>query len=688
LNTANSPSNTIDSKSKPEDKFEQRRLKPTDAKTAAAPIDLQDESESERIRREEQEDYSKQFLQKEAARKTEVITQTLANENACRKALAATDYESHRRRVPDAVPGTCQWLLHHEKYTRWRQKEQSGLLWLSADPGCGKSVLVSYLIDHLRDSTNKMRVPEIVCFFFFKEDNDEQGDACHAFSAILSQLYTAQPWLTQHASEVFSVQGTTMLYQFSTLWDIFMASVRDTRSRDVIIVLDGLDECEEGTRHQVLQSLTRFYASNIESLEEPPFIKTIVASRPNNDIKIAFDILPTIRLRGEDQPEAISNDIELVIDHHIHKAVHRGLPMSILTDVQAALIKGADRTFLWTTLVIELLEAKRGASKRELLEILKSRDIYRIYDRLLVDSSDPVEARKLLKVIVAAARPMTLTELSVAMAINQTQQDFDDLELDIIHNFEERIKSLCGNFVRIIYSTVYLVHQTARDFLLEDKDSEMKVGTAIGAWQHSIALWQAHSEFLDICLQYLALLNTRRKATLEEDDLSETDPHDFLDYAGRFWTRHYQGAEEHASQGQLSACRRICNPHTRGLGLWFASAAGYVHHGKPLLRDGTAVRDIASCLKLNKVVALIDQLMPPHIFEAEDEENECLEGKTAATLYDLVIRGVYPDIWSSCPWIPSRAEKVAGSRWYCTSAHHHTRLHGDVSINGSIFSRR
>lgn len=107
---------------------------------------------------------------------------------------------------------------------------------------------------------------------------------------------------------------------------------------------------------------------------------------------MAFDMRPIIRLRGEDEPEAISIDVELVIQDRIEKAVLRGLPRSILDDLKAGVVKGADRTFPWTTMVIDLLEAKRGAKRKELLEILHSRDIYKIYNRLLEDSSEQEHA--------------------------------------------------------------------------------------------------------------------------------------------------------------------------------------------------------------------------------------------------------------------------------------------------------
>lgn len=536
--------------------------------------------------------------------------------------LHNSNYEAHKDRYPPAVPGTCQWLIRHEKYRDWRQKQSSDLLWLSADAGCGKSVLMNYLVDHLRSSENKIQVPEIVCYFFFKEDNSEQNDALHAIAAILHQLYTAQPWLLGQVTGQYLEEGKSILRSFNSLWKLLDTSTTNHSSRDVILVFDGLDECEPSTRQQLLQSLARFYSAREgSSLTKPPYVKSIIASRPGNDIKHAFDILPTIRLRGEDEPEAISQDVELVIEHHIENATRRGIPREVLADVRAGLIRGADRTFLWTTLVIDLLETKKGASKRELIDILDARgDIFQIYDRLLDHSSNASQARKLLQIVVGAIRPMTLSELSVAMAVNSDQMTFEDLKLDVVHNFEERAKELCGHFIRIVRETVYLVHQTAREFLLVQTHAAHTAQAHIsipmqpeGKWHKSIVLKKAHHEVLNICLQYLSLLNVKptHRLSIAENLFSDQFAGRFLEYAGRYWTVHYHCVAPELTPSQLDACARLCNSQSQGFGEWFNRASELAQNPGHGLREGVTQRDIAHLFGLDEVVQLLDRMLKP-----------------------------------------------------------------------------
>lgn len=70
-----------------------------------------------------------------------------------RLTTSSTDatYEWYKDRVEDRVEDTCLWFLRHEHFQRWLEQD-SGPLLVTADPGCGKSVLAKYLIDHARHS--------------------------------------------------------------------------------------------------------------------------------------------------------------------------------------------------------------------------------------------------------------------------------------------------------------------------------------------------------------------------------------------------------------------------------------------------------------------------------------------------------------------------------------------------------
>jgi hypothetical protein len=101
-------------------------------------------------------------------------------------------YEQFKNINPDRVEQTCQWALSHPLYQRWRDNASNDLLWISADPGCGKSVLSKSLVDEeLRGNDAN---GSTICYFFFK-DNDEQNNLATGLCALLHQLFEHQPHL-------------------------------------------------------------------------------------------------------------------------------------------------------------------------------------------------------------------------------------------------------------------------------------------------------------------------------------------------------------------------------------------------------------------------------------------------------------------------------------------------------------
>jgi hypothetical protein len=512
-------------------------------------------------------------------------------------------------------------------------------LWISADAGCGKSVLTSYLIDHYKKHS---AIGTNVCYFFFKDDNVEQRDAVVGLSAVLYQLYSANEELFDVAVEHLSVPGTS-LKNFEHLWRIFEDSLEcATSSSTTICLLDGLDECEEKTRRQLLECIERYFTKQLDDEDSQHKLKMLVLSRPDNSIKIKFDRhvsqeKPTgsstryprcaiVRLRGEDESEAISKDIELVVKDAIGDLAGGGLPLDILEDVERDLISRADRTFLWATLIIQLLKDRviEGASRREMDAILRSRDVYSIYTALLkskagVTPAAKAVARKMLSLILGAMRTLTVDELNVALAISPDHDTFDEsasgrkpssrtfksTEYKIVYPSENHIKSICGHFVRIIHHKVYLVHQTAREFLLDeaswkdldiaavgittdgelwdlsDSDTEeegyygsvadgtesVTLASETGhGWQHTFSLKSCHALLLEICTAYLYILARPCKGAVLGHPTKEVVC--LLRYAAEYWVSHFHKVCENIPPGNLSYYHGLCHPCFPGFVTW------------------------------------------------------------------------------------------------------------------------
>lgn len=145
------------------------------------------------------------------------------NYEARNQFFRTSQYEHHKERNPARVKETCQWFLQHSRYFLWRDSLTSCILWVSADPGCGKSVLARSLVDiELKASHTRT-----TCYFFFKDDNDEQRTASNALCALLHQIFSQKPRLLRHAIGHIQNNGDDLKKNIQLLWEILITASAD-----------------------------------------------------------------------------------------------------------------------------------------------------------------------------------------------------------------------------------------------------------------------------------------------------------------------------------------------------------------------------------------------------------------------------------------------------------------------------
>lgn len=136
----------------------------------------------------------------------------------------------------------------HPQFTKWSQSGNSELLWVSADPGCGKSVLTRYLADEYLPSGVRT-----VCYFFFRNDYADQKRATNALASILRQLLIAQPHLVQDSLlDKSETSGNQLVKSFNELWDLLVHVTADEKAGEVICLFDALDECQDDDQTKLI----------------------------------------------------------------------------------------------------------------------------------------------------------------------------------------------------------------------------------------------------------------------------------------------------------------------------------------------------------------------------------------------------------------------------------------------------
>ncbi|KAI0186835.1 hypothetical protein EV127DRAFT_345478, partial [Xylaria flabelliformis] len=382
--------------------------------------------------------------------------------------LYTSPYEDRKNRNPKRANGTCEWFTAHPLFQNWL-RETSALLWVSADPGCGKSVLAKYLVDELLPPS----ASRTTCYFFFKDDFDDQRVLEGALCCILHQLFTQNPGLlSDKILRDVEREGDQLFTSFSKLWNMLIGTTAPHNNSQIICVLDALDECVDQTR--LAKALTEHYSKG-KGLST---LKFLVTSRPylriQRDFRDLKESQPTIHLSGESQEEVdkIADEITIVIQQRTEELSKKHQ----LTEEEEDMLKDElaavrHRTYLWVHLVFAAIEKAVLFTKSDLRTNIRNlpRTVEEAYNSILRKSHDPDKAKKILQIIVAADRPLLLTEMAVVLAFRgESHRCHKDLDRDILppDRLYAAIRETCGLFIVIQDSQVYLLHQTAREFLV------------------------------------------------------------------------------------------------------------------------------------------------------------------------------------------------------------------------------
>jgi hypothetical protein len=443
------------------------------------------------------------------------------------KDLGPSTYIQDKDFNADRVEGTCEWFLRHQLFTEWHKRGGSRLLWVSGDPGCGKSVLSKYLVDEkLRKTDNQS-----TCYYFFK-DLPGRNSAATALKAILHQLFDQQPILLKYVVDDLNRTEAGFIHTFETYWDILLKAARSSEAHNIICILDALDECQDSGL-KIIGKLNHLY--NAESQSFKPSLKFLITSRPYRDIEQKFVVLtrsmPTIRLAGEEAQNVnvINREIHLVIDFKINN-----MPWGDETKSQlrAALQAPSNRTYLWVSLVFEVLERELKLTPKNATSIVNNlpQTVGHAYEAMLNKSPDKSLARKLLYMVLFAERPMTLAEMNIALNITDGCKSFEDIDhQDTDELLKTQIRTLCGLFLSIVGSKIYLIHQTVKEFLISAPEIAAGGSSNYGTlplWESTFVPYIGHQILARACISYLFLF--------EDDTIPPRQTkHAFLNYSAR-----------------------------------------------------------------------------------------------------------------------------------------------------------
>ncbi|PYH31834.1 WD-repeat protein [Aspergillus neoniger CBS 115656] len=598
------------------------------------------------------------------------------------KQLYTCNYRDAKDRNPQRVEGTCQWFIQHHLFENWREDHGSSLLWVSADPGCGKSVLARYLLDEVLLSSET----SVVCYFFFKEDFEDRKSLVDALCCILHQIFEQKPRLLSDRLRSRFESETGHIYQSVwSLWSILCDLAGELPAGQVICVLDAVDECGCDGQSQLAECLTNLYQNTTASSK----LIFLVTSRPYSAIQRGFQSLennfPAIHLRGEDNDEVqkIAGEINMVIEHRVEElagrlqllADERNLLLSELTSVQ-------NRTYLWIDHIMSTLDDILTVTPTSIHAAIRRlpRTLDEAYNQILRRTPDPDRAMKILHIVVAANTPLTVADMATAVAVLDRKSPEDQLEIEPEHRKKRSIREICGLFITIIDSRINLLHETARDFLVYREGKSEPIPDL--TWKASLNPHDSEWTLAKACVGFLHSMDPKMASKDQRDLVVEFNRTPFLEYAVKNWSKHVLSSGIEEDQSTHSQIMDIIR-RGEAFCLWFNNDTAAIHQLTP---STTLMR--ASWLGLRRTVQTL--LQDKDI----DLNYRSTYGRSALSLaaeygtfdvLELLLRQSwsFPFLFRTTRWIDVNEVDNSG-----LSPLAHAAYHGNESIVSLLLSKR
>lgn len=171
--------------------------------------------------------------------------------------------------------------------------------------------------------------------------------------------------------------------------------------------------------------------------------------------------------------------------------------------------------------------------------------------------------------------------IATALANDFEYRSYDEIGIERSDAFEMRIKNICGLLVTIDNGSVFLIHQTAKEFLIQEDDMSHKSDT----WKHSFDPLDSETLLGKICISLLSFTCfSEAPLTIDDDDdeshktvseYAKNNP--FLGYAATKWTEHCQEANLDNNPEWMSSIMSLCSVNNPAFRTWYAV---HLHLGK------------------------------------------------------------------------------------------------------------
>ena len=480
-----------------------------------------------------------QSLQDQASLQREM--QEEKENKECLKDLRLTDPHDDIKRIEQTKGGlledSYQWILNHPDFRQWRNNKLSRLLWIKGNPGKGKTMLLIGIIRELsRQLQTQTSNADLLSFFFCQGTDVRLNSATAVLRGLIYLLLLQQEALISHVRKKYDHAGRQLFEDvnaFYALSEIFQDMLQDPNLREVYIIIDALDECETG-----LPQLLDFIVQNVPTSYHA---KWIVSSRNEHNIQKRLELDDTpMRLSLELNATHLSHAVDIYIGYKISQLASLKSDQILQGKVQNQLCQKANGTFLWVALVLKELQDVESWEIIQVIEEMPT-DLIPLYDRMIkqiqsLKRNNLEFCRLILSTTTLSYRPLHFLELAALSGLPD----------QILQNSQSviTIVEMCGSFLTIQEDYVYLIHQSAKDYLSKSVTTGIFPSSRPTEVHHAI-----FSRSLEVMANTLQknIYNLRYPGlSIDQVKKPDPDPLAIMQYSCIYWIDHLLGSSNYS----------------------------------------------------------------------------------------------------------------------------------------------
>lgn len=350
------------------------------------------------------------------------------------------------------VSGSCDWILSDSLFQSFLNDDSPKpvILDIQGRPGAGKTVLASFLVQHL----DSLDLP--VQFWYFRHDDQLKRSNRHCLLSLAFQIMHSSPDYSQRLLTLAQDVQTITRSDLRTLWQKLFISLLDRLDdQDVTKIYWVFDAVDESESPQAFLSLF----SLIKDIRFP--IRVIFLTRAQTvtkglgKLKQAF---PGSQLK-QTIMSAPQESLKLFISEVLDSAPWEP---ELKEWISTRLLRKSQGSFLWLSLVMrELMSCDTREQLGDVLDGTPEElfDMYHRIEESVARELRPADAplvSSILAWVVCSERQLNEEELKEAL-----KPEFSLL------NLRHTTSRLCGDFVSFDKKgNLSMVHYTAKEFLL------------------------------------------------------------------------------------------------------------------------------------------------------------------------------------------------------------------------------